>query len=122
MYQERFGNNIYQHKNDVAMGSTVDFYCAFRKNTHARTSVNNKSNNDTNMNNVFDKNVHTSELSYKCDHGINLTKSIKTLTKKALPEMHDARNISTGTKISFHFNIKDDTNKQRKHDLVYLSR
>ena len=37
MYQEHFGNNIYQQKNDVAIGSTIDFYGAFRKNAHART-------------------------------------------------------------------------------------
>ena len=28
----------------------------------------------------------------------------------------------TGTKLSSQFNIKGDTNKQHKHDLVYFSR
>ena len=33
--------------------------------------------------------VHTLKLPYKGDHGINLIKSIKTSTKKSLPEKHD---------------------------------
>ena len=49
-------------------------------------------------------------------------KSIRTLTEKILPEKHDIRNISTGTKLRFHFNITDETNKQHKHDLAYFSR
>ena len=40
----------------------------------------------------------------------------------SLPEKHDIRIILTGTKLRLHFNIKDDTNKQRKLDLVYFSR
>ena len=39
-----------------------------------------------------------------------------------MPEKHDVRVILTGTKLSLQFNIKDDTNKQHKHDLVYFSR
>ena len=39
-----------------------------------------------------------------------------------MPEKHDVRIILTGTKLSSQFNIKDDTNKQHKHDLVYFSR
>ena len=58
----------------------------------------------------------------KGDHGINLIKSIKTSTKKTLPEKHEIMNIFTGTKLSSQFNIKVDTNKQHKHDLVYFSR
>ena len=58
----------------------------------------------------------------KGDHGINLIKSIKTSTKKTLPEKHDVMIIFTGTKLSSQFNIKVDTNKQHKHDLVYFSR
>ena len=74
------------------------------------------------MNNLSDKTLHTSKLSYKGYHDINLIKSIKASTKKELPEKHDAKIISTGTKLSSHFNIKDDTNKQRKHDFVYFNR
>ena len=66
--------------------------------------------------------MHTLRLPYKGDHCINLIKSIKTSTKKSLPDKHDVRIILTSTKLSSHFNIKDDTNKQRKHDLVYFSR
>ena len=39
-----------------------------------------------------------------------------------MPEKYDVRIILTGTKLSLQFNIKDDTNKQYKHDLVYFSR
>ena len=39
-----------------------------------------------------------------------------------MPEKHDVRVILTGTKLSLQFNIKDDTNKQHKHDLVCFSR
>ena len=53
--------------------------------------------------------VHTFKLPYKGDQGTNLTKSIKTSTKKSLPEKHDVRIILRGTKFSFQFNIKDDT-------------
>ena len=35
---------------------------------------------------------------------------------------HSVRIILTGTKLSLHFNIKDDTNKEHKHDLVYFNR
>ena len=49
-------------------------------------------------------------------------KPIKTSTKKSLPKKHGVRIILTGTKLSLQFNIKYDTNKQHKHDLVYFSR
>ena len=49
-----------------------------------------------NINNLSDKIVHTLKLPYKGDHSTNL--------------------------ISSQFNIKDDANKQHKHDLVYFSR
>ena len=39
-----------------------------------------------------------------------------------MSEKHDVRIVLTGTKLSSQFNIKDDTNKQQKHDLVYFSR
>ena len=44
------------------------------------------------------------------------------MTKKSLPENHVLRIVSTGTKLSSQFNIKDDMDKQHKHDLVYFSR
>ena len=50
-------------------------------------------NNDTNINNLSHKIVHTLKLPYKGDHGIDLKKSIKTSTKKILPEKYDARII-----------------------------
>ena len=39
-----------------------------------------------------------------------------------MSEKHDVRVVLTCTKLSSQFNIKDDTNKQHKHDLVYFSR
>ena len=39
-----------------------------------------------------------------------------------MPEKHDVRINLTSTKLSSQFNIKDDTNKLHKHDLVYFSR
>ena len=39
-----------------------------------------------------------------------------------MSDKHDIRIILTDTKLSFHVNIKDDTNKQHKHDFVYSSR
>ena len=45
--------------------------------------------------------LHTLILLYKDYHGLNLIKAIKT-------------------KLSSQFNIKDDTNKQHKHDLDFL--
>ena len=58
---------------------------------------------------------------YKGDYGINLIKPIKTSTKETIPEKH-FRIISTSTKLRSQFNIKDDTNKQQKHDFVYFTR
>ena len=83
---------------------------------------NNNINNDTNLNRLSDKVIHTLKLPYRADHGINLITSIKASTKKSLPEKHDARILLTGTKLSSQFNIKEDTNKEHKHDLVYFSR
>ena len=84
--------------------------------------INKENHNNTNLNRLSDKIVHTLKLPYKGDNGINFMKSIKTSTKKSLPEKHDVRILLTGTKLSSQFNIKDDTNKQHKHDLVYFSR
>ena len=39
-----------------------------------------------------------------------------------MPGKYDVRIILTGTKLRYQFNIKDDTNKQHKYDLVYFSR
>ena len=91
-------------------------------NKNHNNNINNENHNDTNLNRLSDKIVHTLKLPYKGDNGINFMKSIKTSTKKSLPEKHDVRILLTGTKLSSQFNIKDDTNKQHKHDLVYFSR
>ena len=85
-------------------------------------NINNENHNDTNLHRLSDKIVHTLKLPYKGDHGINLIKSIKTSTKKSLPEKHDVRINLTGTKLSLQFNTKDDIKKQHKHDLVCFSR
>ena len=95
---------------------------SFENNIKNHNNIDNENHNDTNLNRLSGKIVHTLKLPFKSDHGINLIKSIKTSTKKSLPEKHDVRIILTGTKLSFQFNIEDDTNKQHKHDLVYFSR
>ena len=91
-------------------------------NKNHNKNINNEYHNDTNLNRLSDKIVHTLKLPYGGDHGVNLIKSVKTATKKLLPDKHDVRIILTGTKLGSHFNIKDDTSKQHKHDSVYLSR
>ena len=91
-------------------------------NKNHSNNINNENHNDRNLNRLSDKIVHTLKLPYKGDRGINLIKSIKASTKKSLPDKHDVRIILTGTILSSHFNIKDDTNKQHKHDFVYFSR
>ena len=90
-------------------------------NKNHNNNINNENHNDTNLNRISDKIVHTLKLPYKGYHGINLIKSIETSTKKSLSDKHGVRIILIATKLSSHFNIKDDTNKQHKHDLVYFS-
>ena len=94
---------------------------SFESNSKNRNK-NNNNHNDTNLNRLSDKIVHTLELPCKGDHSINLIKSIKTSTKKSLSDKHDVRVILKGTKLSSQSNMKDDTNKQHKHDLDYFSR
>ena len=93
-------------------------------NKNYNNKIKNKSTNNTIINNFSDKSLRTLKLPYKDDHSTRLIKSRKTSTKKSLPENHDVRTILTDTKLSFQFNIKDDTNKQHKHDLckfmIYL--
>ena len=102
------------------MKQTLDSFKTSSKGYNNK--INNKSNNDMNINSLSDKIVCTLKLPYKGDHGTNLIKSIKISTKKSLPENHDVRIILKGTKLSSQFNIKDDTNKQLKHGSVYFSR
>ena len=66
--------------------------------------------------------AHTEKLPCKDDHGIDAIKSIRALAKKTLPDNHDFRIILTGSKLGSHFNVKEDRNKQQKHDLVCSSR
>ena len=73
---------------------------------------------DTNINNWSHKIVHTLKLRYKGDQGIHLITSIKTSTKKIIPEKYNARIILTSTKLGSEFNIKDSTKKQHRLDLV----
>ena len=52
---------------------------AFKNNNKNHSNnINNENQNDTNLNRLSDKIVHTLKLPYKGDHGINLVKSIKT--------------------------------------------
>ena len=93
-------------------------------NKNYNNKIKNKSTNNTNINDFSDKSLCTLKLPYKDDHSTSLIKSRKASAKKSLPENHDVRIILTDTKLSFQFNIKDDTNKQHKHDvckfMIYL--
>ena len=99
---------------------TFAFFKTSNKN-YAKNINNSKNNNNMNINNLSDKSVHTLKLPHKDDDGINLIRPIKTSSKKTLLEKQDVKIILTGGKSSSHFNIKNDTNKQHKHDLVYFS-
>lgn len=74
------------------------------------------------INNLYDQTVHILKLPYKGNGGVGLIKAIKTSIQKTLWDSHDVRFILTGTKLSSHFNIKDDVNNQHKYDLVYFGR
>ena len=102
--------------------ATETSICSFENNKNHNNNINKENHKDMNFNRLSDTIVHTLKLPYKGDHGINLIKSIQTSTKKSLREKYDVRIFLTGTKLSSHFNIKDDTNKHHKHDLVYFSR
>ena len=97
--------------------------CSFESNNkNHNNNINKENHNDMNFNRLSDTIVHTLKLPCKGDHGNNLIKSIQTSTKKSLREKYDVRTFLTGTKLSSQFNIKDDRNKQHKHDLVCFSR
>ena len=59
----------------------------------------NDSNNNLDTNTVV-KTVHTLKLSFKGEKGTNLIKSIKTTSRKELPENHHVRIVFTGTKLT----------------------
>ena len=100
------------------MKQTLDSF--ENNNENHNNNINNENHNDKNLNRLSDKIVQTLKLPYKGNHSINLMNSINTSTKKSLPEKHDLRIILTCTKLSSQLNIKDDTNKQHKRDLVYI--
>ena len=56
-----------------------------------KNKIKNKNNNDMNVTNLSDKIVHNLILPYQGDHDTNSIKSIKSSTKKSLPENHDVR-------------------------------
>ena len=51
-----------------------------------------------------------------------MTKSTKTSNDKTLPEKLNDRIILTNIKLCSSFDIKDDTNRQHKYDLVYFNK
>ena len=69
-------------------------------NKNHSSDINNENHNDTDLNRLYDKIVHTLKLPHKSDHDINLIKSIKTSAYKLLHGKHDVRVILTGTKLS----------------------
>lgn len=76
---------------------TFDSYKTSYKNYN--NNIYNKNNSDTNINNLYDKIVHNLKPC-KGKNGINLTKSIKTSTKKRYLKNIMLKIILTGTKSS----------------------
>lgn len=70
------------------MKKTFDSYKTSNKNYN--NNIYNKNNSDTNINHLYDKTVHNLKPC-KGKDGINLIKSIKTSTKKMLPEKNNAK-------------------------------
>lgn len=89
-------------------------------NNYHNNNINDKNKNIRDINNLPDRGVHTLKLPYY--HGINVIKSIKTLTKKTLSDNHDVRIFLRDTELKFNFNIKDDTTKQNKDNLISFRR
>ena len=65
-------------------------------NKDNNNNIKNKNHNDTNLNRLSDKNIHSIKPPYKGDHCINLIKSIKTSTKNSLAENMTSRLFQQG--------------------------
>ena len=89
------------------------------RNSNYDKNIKDEKNKTFNIINLSDEAVNTKKLQYKGGHGIIFVKSIKTSTKKTSPDDHDVRSILTDNQLSWYFNIKDDTNKQTKNDLIH---
>ena len=57
---------------------------------NCNNKINNKNNNDANMNNLSERIVHVLKQPYKSNHSNDLIKSLKAPTK-SLPEKDDVR-------------------------------
>ena len=62
---------------------------------------------------------HRLVLPYKGDRGNHILRSMKKYVRKLLPKKSTLRITYTGKKISSQFNIKEKTNFEHQHDLIY---
>ena len=95
-----------------------------------RNDMNNNSNDDSNTNNensfINDNNSQISKkqssfitLPYKGQQGEKVLKSFKTTLYRSLPNDIETKVVHTRTKLGSNFQIKDKTEFDHKHDLVY---
>ena len=61
-------------------------------------------------------------LPYQGDKGIKLTKKLKDMVNKVLPENVHTRISFKAEKLATHFQIKDRTKIEHKHDIVYKAK
>ena len=59
------------------------------------------------------------KLPYAGNHGEDIVKRLRTCLKAALPESVQPRLVYTSRKLSSFFSLKDKTEKEHKHDVVY---
>lgn len=62
---------------------------------------------------------HLLVLSHKGDKGNHLLRSMKKYLRKLISKKSTLQITCTGKKLSFQFNIKDKTNFEYQHDLIY---
>ena len=62
---------------------------------------------------------HRLVLPYKTDRGNRILSSIEKYVRKLLPKKSTLQITYTGKKPSSQFNIKDKTNFEHRHDLIY---
>ena len=63
---------------------------------------------------------HRSEQPYKGDKGTNILRSMEKYVRKLIPKKSTLQITHTGKKkLSSQFNIKDKTNFDQQHDLIY---
>ena len=62
---------------------------------------------------------HRLVLPYKGDKETRLLRSVEKYVRKLLPKKSTLQITYTGKKLSSQFNMKDKTNFEHQHDLIY---